>query len=80
MELTLEAKSMDAIIWWIDASYGVHQDSKVHFVEIMMFGKGTAYSKSSKHRINSRRSTESIIIGVDDHMPGILWTLRLLWG
>jgi hypothetical protein len=35
-------------------------------------------TKSAKHKINGRSSTEAEIIGVDDHMPSVLWTLRFL--
>ena len=44
----------------------------------MSLGKGAATRKSSWHRINSRRSTESEIIGVEDHIPGVPWALRFL--
>ena len=37
-------------------------------------------SKLIMHRINFRSSTELEIIGVDDHMPSVLWTLRFLGG
>ena len=45
---------------------------------MMLFGKSAADSKSSNRRINLRISTESEIIEVDNHMPGILWALRFL--
>ena len=31
-----------------------------------------------RHRINLRSSTDSETIWVDDHMPGVLWTLSFL--
>ena len=80
MELTLEVDSMDFILCWINPAYGVHLDLKGHSGDMMTFGKGAADSKSSKHRINLRSSTESEIIGVNNHIPGVLWALRFLRG
>ena len=78
LKLTLEASSMDSIKWWIDAAYGVHMDMRGHSGGMMSMGKGAMASKSNKHKINSRSSTEAEIVGVDDHMSGVLWTLRFL--
>ena len=47
---------------------------------MVLLRKGAADSKSSSHRTNSRRSTKLEIIGVDDHMHGVLWTLNFLVG
>ena len=80
IELTLEAESMDTIRWWIDAAYGVHPDLKGYSGGMMSLGKGAASRKSIRHKINPRGSTKSWLIGVDDHMPGVLWTLRFLRG
>ena len=71
---------MDAIKWWIDSAYGVHPDLKVHSGVMMLLGKSTAASKPRKNSINSKSSTESEIIGVDNHMHFFLWTLWLLGG
>ena len=78
LKLTLKASSMDTVRWWIDAAYGVHKDMRGHSGGMMSMGKGAMASKSSKHKINSRSSTEAEIIGVDDHMSGVLWTLKFL--
>ena len=69
---------MDTIIWCNNASYDVHPDLKVHSGGMMSLGKVPADSKSSRHRINSRRSTKSDIIGVENHMPVVLWALIFL--
>ena len=78
LKLTLRASSMTKINWWIDAAYGVHDDMRGHSGGMMSLGKGAMGSRSMKHKINSRSSTEAEIIGVDDHMSAALWTLRFL--
>ena len=80
MVITLYAESMDTIRWWIGTTYGVHLDLKGHSGGIMLLRNGNVDSKSIMHRINFRSSTELEIIGVDDHMPSVLWTLRFLGG
>ena len=71
---------MYTIRWWINAEYGVHPDLKGHSGGTMSLGKGAAASKSIRHRIKSRSFTESEIIGVDNTIPGVIWTLRFLGG
>ena len=78
LKLTLEAVSMSNIKWWIDAAYGVHDDMRGHSGGMMSLGKGAMASKSSKHRLNTRSSTEAEIVGTDDHMSAVLWTRRFI--
>ena len=78
MELTLETELMDNIRWCINLAYGVNLDLKGHSGGTMLLGKGEAARKSSRYRINSRSSTESDIIGVDNHMPSVIGKLCFL--
>ena len=36
-------------------------------------GRGFPITASKKQKLNTRSSTESEVVGVDDFMPGILW-------
>ena len=78
MDLTLEMESMYTIQCLINVAYGMHPDLKGHYGGMIMLVKGAAASKSSRHIINSRRSKKSEIIGVTNHMPGVLWMLFFL--
>ena len=78
MPLVLEENTVIRTSWWINAAYGVYTDMKSQSMGVMLLGKGSMQSKSSKHNLNIRISTESEIIGVDDHMSGILCSMRLL--
>ena len=44
----------------------------------MTLGKGAVSAKSAKHKLNTRSSTESEIVGIDDLMPDILWVNNFL--
>ena len=41
-------------------------------------GQGFLIASSMKHKINTRSSTESELVGVDDMMSSILWTRYFL--
>ena len=41
-------------------------------------GRGFPISGSTKQKLNTRSSTESEVVAVDDFMPGILWTRNFL--
>ena len=70
--LTLEADDFNIASWFIDASYAVHPDMKGHTGAGMTLGKGAVYSRSTKQKINTKSSTESELVGVDDILPQIL--------
>ena len=74
LPLTLEADETMISKWWIYSSYGVHEDHRVHTGGTISLGKGHPYSTSSKQKLNTRSSTESKLVGIDDLMPMLLWT------
>jgi len=43
----------------------------------MTLEKGGIYGTSTRQRINTRSSMESELVGVNDAMPQILWTIFL---
>ena len=71
--LTLECDESGNLLWWVDASFAVHHDMKRHTGGMMSMGKGSIYSCSTKQKLNTKSSTESELVGVDDVMPIILW-------
>ena len=64
--------------WWVDASYATHDDMKSHTGGVMTLGKGAIYGSSTRQRINTKSSTESELVAVNDVMPQILWTRYFL--
>jgi hypothetical protein len=67
--LTLEVKDDLTIEWWVDASFAVHPDMRSHTGITMSLGKGSPISSSQKQKINTKSSTESELVGVDNAMP-----------
>jgi hypothetical protein len=76
--LNLEADDTNTLMWYIDAAFAVHADMKSHTGAVFTMGKGAIIGSSMKQKVNSRSSTESELIGVDDKIAKILWTKRFL--
>jgi hypothetical protein len=76
--LTLSANSLHNVRWWVDASYAVHPDMKGHTGGAMSLGRGVIYGTSKRQKLNMKSSTESELVGADDVMPQMLWTLYFL--
>jgi hypothetical protein len=71
------AGNIHCIRWYVvDASFAVHPDFKSQTGATMSFevGEGTVQSVSWKQKLNTRSSTESELVGVDDISGMILWT------
>ncbi len=62
----------------MDSLHGVHVDGKGQSGAGMVLGKGAVISFLRKQKSNTRSSTESKLVGVDDAMPSILWSLNFL--
>jgi hypothetical protein len=78
LPLTLEADEMHVVKWWVDASFAVNLDMKSHTSATMSLGKGAAYSRSTRQRLNTKSLTEAELVGVDNVMPQVLWTRYFL--
>lgn len=70
--LTLEANNAHVIKWWIDASFAVHPDMKSHTGGCVSHGKGAVYNTSTQQKLNTKSSTESELVGVNNVMPQVL--------
>ena len=78
MPLTLKAEDMHVIKWWVDASYATHVDMKSQTGAYMTLGRGAIISMSSKQKLNTRSSTETEVVAVDDALGHIMWTRHFL--
>ena len=78
MPLVISADTMTLPRWWVDASYAVHADCRGQTGAMVSFGNGMAISFSRKQKLNTKSSTESELVGVDDAMPLVIWTRYFL--
>jgi hypothetical protein len=72
---TLSAGSLQNVRWWVDASYAVHPYTRSHTGVAMSIGRGVIYGTSKRQKLNTKSSTKAELVGVDDVMPQVLWTL-----
>jgi hypothetical protein len=78
MPLILGADNSGVLNWYVDASFAVHSNMRGHTGGGLTLGKGFPIASSTKQKLNTRSSTESELVGVDDMMPSILWTRYFL--
>jgi hypothetical protein len=76
--LTLWADNIQKMKTWVDASYAVHKDMKSHTGGVVSFGRGAAMSKSSKHKLSTKSSTEAELVGASDYLPYPIWAKKFL--
>jgi len=70
--LTVGIDDIKIIKWYVDASYGVHEDFRSHTGSVMSIGIGALPAGSTKQKLNTRSSTEAELAGVDDVIAKIL--------
>jgi hypothetical protein len=78
MVISLRADGCNILKWYVDVAHQVHPDLQSHTGSTMNMGAGGIINNSTKQKLNTRSSTESELVGVDDIMPQILWTNNFL--
>ena len=74
MKRYLLADSLSHIHWYVDASDGVHWDSKGHTRAMMTMGRGALIHISIKHKLNVGSSTESELVSIADVLGIMMWS------
>ncbi len=67
--LVLSAENNGLLMWYVDASFAVHPNMWGHTGGGLTIRRGFPISVSTKQKLNTRSSTESELVGVDDMMP-----------
>jgi hypothetical protein len=76
--LILGADNEEMLMWYVDALFAVHPNLHGHTGGGMTMGRGFPISVSTKQKLNTKSSTESELVGIDNMMPIILWTCYFL--
>ncbi len=76
--LVLCADNGRLLMWYIDAAFAVHPNMHGHTGSGLTMGRGFPISVLTKQKLNTRSSTESELVGVDDMMLIICWTCYFL--
>ncbi len=70
--LVLGVKNNGLLMWYINALFAVHPNMRGHTGVGLTLGRGFPIAASTKRKLNTRSSTESELVGVDDMMPIII--------
>ncbi len=76
--MVLSAENDGLLMWYVDASFAVHPNMRGHTGGGLTMGRGFPIVASWKQKLNTKSSTESKLVGVDDMMPIMLWTRYFL--
>ncbi len=66
--LILSADVSEVLMWYVDASFAVHPIMRSHTRGRLTMGRGFPIASSTKQKLNTRSSTESELVGVDEMM------------
>ena len=67
--LTLGMNDIDILETWIDEEYDIHEDIKSHTGGMTSMERRAAMIKPSKHKINTKSSTEADVVGTSNYIP-----------
>jgi hypothetical protein len=76
--LTLVCDKIDKLSWYIDGSYASHMDMKGQSGAVLSTGQCSVLFRSCKQKTNTRSSTETELIAVDDVLPTVQWAKRFM--
>ena len=62
-----------SVLWWADASYGVHRDMKYQTGGVISLRKGTTYPCSRKQKLKTTSPTKVEIVGTAKIFSMIAW-------
>jgi hypothetical protein len=65
-------------MWYVDASFAVHPNMHSHTGGGLSMGREFPIVTSTNQKLNTRSSTESELVSVDNMMPIIVWSCYFL--
>ena len=74
LPLVLGASNTGVLHWYVDASFATHHDMRGHTGGALTMGIGCPTVQSTKAKCNTRSSTISELVAVDEMLAQILWT------
>jgi hypothetical protein len=78
LKLILSSDKTAILKWWTDASFATRADMKSQTGAPMSMGTGTIYSLSKKQKLNTNSSTQAELVGSDDILSQMIWTLNFM--
>jgi hypothetical protein len=75
---TLHCSDIKKLTWYIDGSYASHSDMRGQSGAVLVAGGCSVLFRSNKQKVNTRSSTETELIAVDDVLPTVQWTKHFM--
>ena len=64
----------NTIQWYVNAAFGVHHDMESHTGIMMSMGQRAASSKPTAQKLDTKRSNQEELVGIDDEISRIIWS------
>jgi hypothetical protein len=77
--LTLSCSNLNNLTWYINGSYASHEDMRGQSGAMLLAGDCAVLFRSNKQKVNTRSSTETELVAVDDALPTIQWTKQFMY-
>jgi hypothetical protein len=78
LHFNFSGRDIKSLIWYIDGSYATHEDMKGQSGAVLLSGYCAVLFRSNKQKFNTRSSTKSELIAVDDALPFIQWARNFM--
>ena len=78
MSLTISAKELHTVRWFVDVAYAVHPNFKSHTGWVMNMGNSAIQSGSTKQKLVTRSTCKAELVGADNASRKIIWTKLFL--
>jgi hypothetical protein len=80
LHFNLNCRDIKSLIWYIEGSHATYDDMKGLSGAVLITGDCAVIFRSNKQKINTRSSTKSELIAVDDAPPSIQWARNFYVG
>ena len=74
LPLLIDWDESGVLTWSVDVTFVVRQDMRSYTGAVLTMGKGALISMSVKQKINTKSSTETELVRVDDAMNFVVWS------
>ena len=78
MSRVIRANELEMLKMWVDASYTIYKDMWVYTGGVISIGHGIIHGKCARHKLNTRNSTETEVVGTRDYILWTIWAKRSL--
>jgi len=80
LPLILSANGSGILKWWIHSAFAIHPNMRGHSGGCFSLGRRFSIMGCTKQKLNTRTSTDTEVVGVDDYMPAVCWTRYFMDG